>query len=197
MNTTRTCCLGATRTAIPPNKAARPSPPEQRERPSPSSRPNKPNGLRSKPSELVARHIPLNQGQPIQRFVQYICSFGILPNRVFNRITRLTFFDMKYPQSNKKSCCSNSSDHHALINKINANNRIDQFSLTPQFHVDRACFDCRCARQHEYGPLGRRLRRGQQFCAVEILTRYRNFDIFESQKPRNLPNFAVIIHGHC
>jgi hypothetical protein len=120
-----------------------------------SSRPNSQRGLQCKPSGLVADQTTLIQWQPIRCFVQYICSFRILPNRVFNRITRLTFFDMKYPQSNKKSCCSNSSDHHALINKINANNRIDQFSLTPQFHVDRADFDCRCARQHEYGPLGR------------------------------------------
>ena len=40
-------------------------------------------------------------------------------------------------------------------------------SLTPQFHVDRALLYCRRARQHEYGLLGTRLRRGIRFVNYE------------------------------
>jgi hypothetical protein len=42
-------------------------------------------------------------------------------------------------------------------------------SLTPPVHHDRGRFVFAVSpRRGEQGPLGRRLRRGQQFCAVEI-----------------------------
>ena len=41
-------------------------------------------------------------------------------------------------------------------------------SLTPAFHLDRTSLFCRCVRLGEQRPLGRRLRRGQQFVRVEI-----------------------------
>ena len=44
-----------------------------------------------------------------------------------------------------------------------------EFSLTPQFHHDRGLVVfADSPRRGEYGPLGRRLRRGQQFDAIEI-----------------------------
>jgi hypothetical protein len=75
---------------------------------------------------------------------------------------------MKFERHGKKSCCSNRFYHH-VFREINhekqINNRCNgtQLYLTIRFHPDFAI-----AKRGEDGALGRRLRRGQQFCAMGI-----------------------------
>jgi hypothetical protein len=108
-------------------------------------------------------------------FCSYIYADVILPNRSFNphpKMGQVNMFNknetMKFELHGKKTCWSNRFDHHVFreINhekQINSRCNEQPLCLTIRFHPDFAN-----AKRGEDGALGRRLRRGQQFCAMGI-----------------------------